>query len=155
MRWCVLYILYVSLELWGACAVLYNCVFQKADLAITDLTITSEREAAVDFTHPFMSLGEHFTAMCSSAHWNDNSHLCPQLPTNNPMNHLCNCQTNSMELSPNWEANSSSASQEIFCILWKPKVLSSQDPVSCSYHEPDEPIWHPPIWFLEHPVAAI
>ncbi|PSN42074.1 hypothetical protein C0J52_16393 [Blattella germanica] len=29
----------------------------KADLAITDLTITSEREAAVDFTMPFMSLG--------------------------------------------------------------------------------------------------
>lgn len=30
---------------------------EKADLAITDLTITSEREEAVDFTHPFMSLG--------------------------------------------------------------------------------------------------
>ncbi|XP_053993470.1 glutamate receptor ionotropic, kainate 2-like [Hylaeus volcanicus] len=28
-----------------------------ADLAITDLTITSEREAAVDFTMPFMNLG--------------------------------------------------------------------------------------------------
>lgn len=30
---------------------------KRADLAITDLTITSEREAAVDFTHPFMILG--------------------------------------------------------------------------------------------------
>jgi hypothetical protein len=30
---------------------------ENADLAITDLTITSEREEAVDFTHPFMSLG--------------------------------------------------------------------------------------------------
>ncbi|KAL0117227.1 hypothetical protein PUN28_010223 [Cardiocondyla obscurior] len=29
----------------------------KADLAITDLTITSEREQAVDFTSPFMNLG--------------------------------------------------------------------------------------------------
>lgn len=29
----------------------------RADLAITDLTITSEREAAVDFTMPFMNLG--------------------------------------------------------------------------------------------------
>ncbi|XP_034173530.1 glutamate receptor ionotropic, kainate 2 isoform X1 [Osmia lignaria lignaria] len=29
----------------------------EADLAITDLTITSEREAAVDFTMPFMNLG--------------------------------------------------------------------------------------------------
>ncbi|KAK2579601.1 hypothetical protein KPH14_010895 [Odynerus spinipes] len=29
----------------------------KADLAITDLTITSERESAVDFTTPFMNLG--------------------------------------------------------------------------------------------------
>ncbi|KAH1017768.1 hypothetical protein HUJ05_008365 [Dendroctonus ponderosae] len=30
---------------------------KKADLAITDLTITSERENAVDFTMPFMNLG--------------------------------------------------------------------------------------------------
>lgn len=29
----------------------------RADLAITDLTITSEREEAVDFTMPFMDLG--------------------------------------------------------------------------------------------------
>lgn len=29
----------------------------KADLAITDLTITAERESAVDFTMPFMNLG--------------------------------------------------------------------------------------------------
>jgi hypothetical protein len=40
------------------CATLCFFMFQKADLAITDLTITSEREAAVDFTNPFMSLGE-------------------------------------------------------------------------------------------------
>ena len=30
---------------------------QKADLAITDLTITYEREQAVDFSMPFMNLG--------------------------------------------------------------------------------------------------
>ena len=30
---------------------------QRADLAITDLTITSDRESAVDFTMPFMNLG--------------------------------------------------------------------------------------------------
>lgn len=29
----------------------------RADLAITDLTITAERESAVDFTMPFMNLG--------------------------------------------------------------------------------------------------
>lgn len=29
----------------------------KADLAIVDLTITKERQSAVDFTHPFMTLG--------------------------------------------------------------------------------------------------
>ncbi len=33
-------------------------IFQKADLAIADLTITYEREQAVDFTMPFMNLGE-------------------------------------------------------------------------------------------------
>lgn len=33
-------------------------MFQEADLAITDLTITSEREEAVDFTTPFMNLGK-------------------------------------------------------------------------------------------------
>lgn len=32
-------------------------LFQRADLAITDLTITSDREKAVDFTMPFMNLG--------------------------------------------------------------------------------------------------
>jgi hypothetical protein len=32
--------------------------FQKADLAIADLTITYEREQAVDFTMPFMNLGK-------------------------------------------------------------------------------------------------
>lgn len=31
--------------------------FQKADLAIGDMTITYEREQAVDFTMPFMNLG--------------------------------------------------------------------------------------------------
>ena len=31
--------------------------FQDADLAICDLTITYEREGAVDFTMPFMNLG--------------------------------------------------------------------------------------------------
>lgn len=34
-----------------------NLSFQGADLAITDLTITSERETATDFTSPFMNLG--------------------------------------------------------------------------------------------------
>ena len=30
----------------------------KADIAVADLTITYERESAVDFTMPFMNLGE-------------------------------------------------------------------------------------------------
>lgn len=32
--------------------------FQKADLAICDLTITYARQKAVDFTTPFMNLGK-------------------------------------------------------------------------------------------------
>lgn len=31
---------------------------QKADLAVADLTITYDREQVVDFTMPFMNLGE-------------------------------------------------------------------------------------------------
>jgi len=34
-------------------------LLQKADIAIADLTITYDREQAVDFTMPFMNLGEH------------------------------------------------------------------------------------------------
>ena len=33
-------------------------LLQKADLAVADLTITYEREQGVDFTMPFMNLGE-------------------------------------------------------------------------------------------------
>ena len=35
--------------------------FQKADLAIGDITITYEREQAVDFTMPWMNLGTYNT----------------------------------------------------------------------------------------------
>lgn len=34
-----------------------SSLIQRADLAITDLTITSDREGGVDFTMPFMNLG--------------------------------------------------------------------------------------------------
>ena len=36
---------------------MFLCSFQKADLAVADLTITYEREQGVDFTMPFMNLG--------------------------------------------------------------------------------------------------
>lgn len=36
----------------------YISFYQRADLAVTDLTITSEREEAIDFTIPFMNLGK-------------------------------------------------------------------------------------------------
>ena len=35
-----------------------HSLLQKADLAVADLTITYEREEGVDFTMPFMNLGE-------------------------------------------------------------------------------------------------
>ena len=35
-----------------------NLFHQRADLGIVDFTITYEREEAVDFTMPFMNLGE-------------------------------------------------------------------------------------------------
>ena len=38
----------------------YFEILQRADLGITDLTMTSDRESAVDFTIPFMNLGMRF-----------------------------------------------------------------------------------------------
>lgn len=35
-------------------------MFQRADLVVADLTITYDREQAVDFTMPFMNLGKYF-----------------------------------------------------------------------------------------------
>lgn len=32
----------------------------RADLAVTDFTVTSERESGVDFTMPFMNLGKSY-----------------------------------------------------------------------------------------------
>jgi hypothetical protein len=34
--------------------------FQKADMAVIDLSITSQRQKAVDFTMPYMNTGEFF-----------------------------------------------------------------------------------------------
>ena len=43
---------------WSILLLVYDCLsVQKADLAIADLTITYEREQAVDFSMPFMNLG--------------------------------------------------------------------------------------------------
>lgn len=36
-------------------------MLQRADLVVADLTITYDREQAVDFTMPFMNLGKCFT----------------------------------------------------------------------------------------------
>ena len=48
---------------------LTNDFLQKADLAIADLTITYEREQAVDFTMPFMNLGKlYFPLFYFSCH---------------------------------------------------------------------------------------
>jgi len=37
---------------------IYAVCFQRADIAVADLTITYDREQAVDFTMPFMNLGK-------------------------------------------------------------------------------------------------
>lgn len=37
---------------------MFLLILKTADLAITDLTITAERQNAVDFTSPFMNLGK-------------------------------------------------------------------------------------------------
>lgn len=44
-------------------------IFQEADLAIADLTITSDRQQAVDFTTPFMNLGNTLS-ICLTLHPN-------------------------------------------------------------------------------------
>jgi hypothetical protein len=48
-----------------------------------------------------------------------------------------------MQHSPSWEANSSSASQEIPHILWNPKVhycMHSQQPATCPYPDKSVPV---------------
>jgi hypothetical protein len=46
-------------------------------------------------------------------------------------------KTNSMEQSPSWEANRSSATQEIPRVLWNPEgsIPHSQQPATCPYPE--------------------
>jgi len=48
---------------------------QKADLAIGDLTITYDREQVVDFTTPFMPLGESQRYECSKYRCNFTIHI--------------------------------------------------------------------------------
>lgn len=43
--------------------------FQKADLAVCDLTITYDRRRAVDFTMPFMTLGKKFKDRADYVEW--------------------------------------------------------------------------------------
>ena len=47
----------MNILLFNECFNYSEFCFQKADLAIADLTITYQRESVVDFTMPFMSLG--------------------------------------------------------------------------------------------------
>jgi hypothetical protein len=59
-----------------------------------------------------------------------------------------------MEQSPSWEANNSSASQEIPRIIWKPEgsLLHSQQPATCPYPEPYQSNPYPlTIQLLEEP----
>ena len=51
-----------------------------------------------------------------------NFHSCMNRLTDCLTNQPTNPPTNSMEQGPFWELNSTTASQEILCILWKPKV---------------------------------
>lgn len=39
---------------------IYQDVFQRADLAVADITITREREKDADFTLPFLDLGNKY-----------------------------------------------------------------------------------------------
>ena len=61
--------------------------------------------------------------------------------------------TNSMQHSHSWEANSSSASQEIIGILRTPKIRYRihKGPAICPYPEPDQSNPCLPIPFLEDP----
>jgi hypothetical protein len=42
------------------CMNLINLIFQKADMAVIDLSITSQRQKAVDFTMPYMNTGAYY-----------------------------------------------------------------------------------------------
>ena len=57
---------------------------------------------------------------------------------------------NSLEHSSSWEANSSSAGQEIPRILWNPKfTMHSQAPATCPYSQPDKSSPWPPTHLMK------
>ena len=56
--------------------------------------------------------------------------------------------TNSMDQSPSWEANRSSATQEIPRILWNPKIhyrINKNPPYVLSWADPSSPCPHIPL----------
>ena len=57
-----------------------------------------------------------------TCHINNSCHRPWFYLTNQPTNKQTNQSTNSMEQAPSWEANKSSASHEIPCIVWNAKV---------------------------------
>ena len=54
----MLVLLQVIFDILGFWFLLQVVQFQKADLAIADLTINTPRNDAIDFSMPFMKLGE-------------------------------------------------------------------------------------------------
>jgi len=63
-----------------------------------------------------------------TCHINNSCHRPWFYLTNQPTNKQTNQSTNSMEQAPSWEANKSSASHEISCIVWNAKVYTFTRP---------------------------
>ena len=104
----------VNKSLWNAVPAVVNAYYSRNKNQISKYTVHSVPiKIFLKLTSKIFS----FQNTHSSRNW-----LSDHLLTNQPIDKLTNEPTNSMQQSPSWEGNRSSASHKTPHISWKPKV---------------------------------